>query len=201
MTCEKTLVITYSETAFWLSFQLYINPLPSPLRLPITYENQKTKHLQLAICLANSISLKKNCPLNLKLKHFHMSTLTKWQNKRWWFFSTRASVSFYVFFSFYSVLEAPMLILYHLWGDFLINQCLSLCCSVSTMASLRNWFSLIHSWRRSVSYSNQLQSKSMNWFLYDRTLRHERVNLLGNSYIHKHLLILKLESDPQPLSL
>ena len=35
------------------------------------------------------------------------------------------------------------------------------------------------SWRRSLSYRNQsidLQSKSMNWFLYDRDLRHERVN-------------------------
>ena len=37
----------------------------------------------------------------------------------------------------------------------------------------------------------------MNWFLYDRNLRHERVNLLGNSYIHKHLLILKLLKTPK----
>ena len=50
MTCENTLVITYPESAFWLSFKFYINLLPSPLRLPITHENQKTKHLQLAIC-------------------------------------------------------------------------------------------------------------------------------------------------------
>ena len=35
------------------------------------------------------------------------------------------------------------------------------------------------SWRSSLSYRNQsidLQSKSMDWFLYDRDLRHERVN-------------------------
>ena len=34
------------------------------------------------------------------------------------------------------------------------------------------------SWRRSLSYRNQsidLQSKSMDWFLRDRKLRHERV--------------------------
>ena len=34
------------------------------------------------------------------------------------------------------------------------------------------------SWRRPLSYRNQsidLQSKSMDWFLYDRGLRHERV--------------------------
>ena len=35
------------------------------------------------------------------------------------------------------------------------------------------------SWRRPLSYRNQsinLRSKSMNWFLYDNGLRHERVN-------------------------
>ena len=34
------------------------------------------------------------------------------------------------------------------------------------------------SWRRSLSYRNQfidLQNKSMDWFLYDKDLRHERV--------------------------
>ena len=37
------------------------------------------------------------------------------------------------------------------------------------------------SWRRSLSYRKQsidLQSKSMDWFLYDRDLRHERVKQL-----------------------
>ena len=41
------------------------------------------------------------------------------------------------------------------------------------------------SWRRALSYRNQpidLQSKSMDWFLYDNGLRHERVN-----YFHKRL--------------
>ena len=36
------------------------------------------------------------------------------------------------------------------------------------------------SWRRFLSYRNQstdLLSKSMDWFLYDRNLRHERVNI------------------------
>ena len=37
------------------------------------------------------------------------------------------------------------------------------------------WF-LTFSWRRSVSYRNQ--SESMDWFLYDRDLRHERVKTL-----------------------
>ena len=31
--------------------------------------------------------------------------------------------------------------------------------------------------RRRLSYRNQLLCKSMNWFLYDRDFRHERVNL------------------------
>ena len=37
---------------------------------------------------------------------------------------------------------------------------------------------LTHSWRRPLSYRNQsidLQSKSMDWVLYDNDLRHERV--------------------------
>ena len=43
--------------------------------------------------------------------------------------------------------------------------------------SFRFYWSLTLSWRRSVSYRNQsidLQSKLMDWFLYDRDLRHER---------------------------
>ena len=43
----------------------------------------------------------------------------------------------------------------------------------------KNWcFSLALSWRGPLSYRNQsidLQSKSMDWFLYDNGLRHERV--------------------------
>ena len=38
--------------------------------------------------------------------------------------------------------------------------------------------SLTHSWRRQLSYGNQsidLGSKSMDWFLYDNGLHHERV--------------------------
>ena len=41
--------------------------------------------------------------------------------------------------------------------------------------------SLTVSWQMSLSYRNQntdLQSNSMNWFLYDRDLRHERFNFL-----------------------
>ena len=41
------------------------------------------------------------------------------------------------------------------------------------------YISLFLSWRKFLSYRNQfidLQSKSMSWFLYDRDLRHERVN-------------------------
>ena len=36
------------------------------------------------------------------------------------------------------------------------------------------------SWRRPLSYRNQsidLRSKSVDWFLYDNGLRHERVNV------------------------
>ena len=43
------------------------------------------------------------------------------------------------------------------------------------------WLYLTLSWRRPLSYRNQstdLYSKSMDWFLYDNGLRHERVNNL-----------------------
>ena len=44
-----------------------------------------------------------------------------------------------------------------------------------------SFISLTLSWRRLLSYRNQsidLQSKSVDWFLYDNGLRHERVNVL-----------------------
>ena len=40
---------------------------------------------------------------------------------------------------------------------------------------------LTHSWRRSLPYRNQsidLQGKSMDWFLYDKSIHHERVNTI-----------------------
>ena len=43
---------------------------------------------------------------------------------------------------------------------------------------------LTFSWRRSLSYRNQfidLQGKSVDWFLYDRDLRHERVKKLSGT--------------------
>ena len=53
---------------------------------------------------------------------------------------------------------------------------------------------LILSCRRPLSYRNQsidLLCKSMDWFLYDRTLRHERVNYILNyqSYENESLVI------------
>ena len=43
---------------------------------------------------------------------------------------------------------------------------------------VNGWKLLTISWRRPLSYRNQsfdLQRKSMDWFLYDNSLRHERV--------------------------
>ena len=67
---------------------------------------------------------------------------------------------------------------------------------------------------RSVSYRNQsidLQSKSMDWFLYGKGLRHERVNLLSThfkSMFHLYIpwkrctkTILKLEFQKHNLRL
>ena len=52
-------------------------------------------------------------------------------------------------------------------------------------------FLLTLSWRRSLTYGKKsidLQSKSVDWFLYDRNLRHERVKrLVLCSLLQKHL--------------
>ena len=56
---------------------------------------------------------------------------------------------------------------------------LGACWSIGIL--LITWW-LILSWRRPLSYRNQsidLQSKSMDWFLYDNDLRHERVNWIN----------------------
>ena len=48
-----------------------------------------------------------------------------------------------------------------------------------------NIFYITLSWRRSLSKRNQsidLQSKSMDWFLYNNGLRHERLKQLGSNY-------------------
>ena len=48
--------------------------------------------------------------------------------------------------------------------------------------SIRKWLiTLIFSWQRSLSYRNQsidLCRKSMDWFLYDRDLRHQRAKVI-----------------------
>ena len=47
---------------------------------------------------------------------------------------------------------------------------------------------LTFSWRRPLSYRNQsidLLRKSMDWFLYANSLRHEKVNLQGMKHYFK----------------
>ena len=55
--------------------------------------------------------------------------------------------------------------------------------------------SLTLSWPGPLSYRNQsidLQSKSMDWFLYDNGPRHERVNRLLDIYIFENLFFKDL---------
>ena len=52
---------------------------------------------------------------------------------------------------------------------------------------MKKEINLTLSWRRPLSFRNQsldLQSKSMDWFLYDNGLRHERVNYYQNLSSH-----------------
>ena len=57
-----------------------------------------------------------------------------------------------------------------------------LCASIIYIkhGNIHPWNHLTLSWRRQLSYRNQsidLRSKSMDWFLYDSGLRHERFNI------------------------
>ena len=54
----------------------------------------------------------------------------------------------------------------------------------SVRGHLQILFLLTLSWRRLLSYRNQsidLLCKSMDWFLYDNGLRHERVNIIWSN--------------------
>ena len=54
------------------------------------------------------------------------------------------------------------------------------------LGELHSLMLLTLSWWRSLSYRNQsidLQSKSVDWFLYDRDLRHEKVNICYRHHI------------------
>ena len=57
---------------------------------------------------------------------------------------------------------------------------------------------LTHSRRRLLSYRKQsinLQSKSKDWFLYDRGIRHERVNALLLVCIHPDTSLIMRENN------
>ena len=56
-----------------------------------------------------------------------------------------------------------------------VYNCLNNFIYITTYISLIIGKSLTLSWRMSLSYRNQLRSKLIYWFLYDRDLRHERV--------------------------
>ena len=74
----------------------------------------------------------------------------------------------------------------HLYAiPFLLNSRSKACLSrlIWSITSFRDLLTL--SWRRSLSYRNQpidLQSKSMDWFLYDEDLSHEKVKDLSIIY-------------------
>ena len=88
--------------------------------------------------------------------------------------------------------------IYILWGGdaffskLLINA--SIVLKVGSLAWCAVFNPLCHfilSWRRALSYRNQsndLQSKSMDWFLYDNNLRHERANLQRRDDISKIII-------------
>ena len=70
---------------------------------------------------------------------------------------------------------------------------------VKNFFSSKVLFHLILSWRRSLSYRNQfigLQSKSVEWFQYDRGFRHERVKPIHFHWqYHYNLMSKKCHED------
>ena len=78
------------------------------------------------------------------------------------------------------------------WSTLLLvgNQFIDLNSSSDIWCILPN---LTLSWRRPISYRNQsidLQSKSIDWFLYDIRLRHERVKAKAYAFILRYLYFL-----------
>ena len=72
--------------------------------------------------------------------------------------------------------------------------CSSICIQDIALHYQVNPIRLTVSCRRPLSYRNQsidLQSKSMDWFLYDRGIRHERVNLNPFPYPEADLELLQ----------
>ena len=77
--------------------------------------------------------------------------------------------------------------LLQLEGRLISNLYLMLKCQIAFF-----WNILTLSCRRPLSYRNQsidLQSKSVEWFLYDNGLRHERVKFIGLCY---YLVVLNI---------
>ena len=65
-------------------------------------------------------------------------------------------------------------------------------CCYDIKAIFRNFST--HSWWKSLSYRNQtidLLCKSVDWFLYDRNLRHDRVKCLSLTFLRKFIWDLK----------
>ena len=71
-----------------------------------------------------------------------------------------------------------------------LKQLLEIFRELSSLFRLKfKTFDLTHSWRRPLSCRNQsidLQSKSIDWFLYDNGLRHQRVKGATKSYFMLH---------------
>ena len=87
---------------------------------------------------------------------------------------------------------------------FLIDKIFSSAMLVYSIYNHINFCFLTPLWRRSLSYRNQsidLQSKWMDWFLYDRNLRHKRVKydntdlyqwlITSDVFVNIHLIIYK----------
>ena len=81
--------------------------------------------------------------------------------------------------------------IWDVWRDPIPPICIFTLKTLNKLKSSNRVRPLTLSWRKYLSYRNQsiyLQSNSMDWFLYDRNLHHERVN-----YFQKKVLSYAFE--------
>ena len=83
--------------------------------------------------------------------------------------------------------------------DWLLNAPLEIILSITYTHDIK--YNLTLSWRRLLSYKNQLIDllrKSVDWFLYDNGLRHERVNITNKSGSCQWLFLTKYDTIASP---
>ena len=160
----------------------------------------KTKIFKkLKYCFSVASATIENTTFQYKTDEWEVQNAIKWMGSAKWTYHKKRFLSLIIYFfknficlwgplmnSWFNILTSQMFI-FILFGSIwvLLEDVLSLSLSLTIFSErhktgwVRNaTWNLTLSWRRPLSYRNQsidLQSKSLDWFLHDNGLRHERV--------------------------